>query len=95
LAQRLIAEAGADPNRRIALAFRLAIARPPTAQEAQVLRDLARTELAEYRAHPDLAAKLLHVGESKPDPKLNAADLAAWTMVASAILNLDETITKE
>ncbi|HYL77281.1 MAG TPA: DUF1553 domain-containing protein [Bryobacteraceae bacterium] len=95
LAQRLIAEAGADPNRRIALAFRLAMARKPTAKEEQILRDLARAGNAEYRAHPDQAAKLLRAGESKPDPKLNEADLAAWTMVASAILNLDETITKE
>jgi hypothetical protein len=37
----------------------------------------------------------LRVGESKADDRLDQAELAAWTMVASAILNLDETITKE
>jgi len=94
LAQRMMAESP-DANRRITAAFRLAIARTPTAQESKILGDLARNELAEYRAHPEAAEKLLQVGESKPDPKLAAADLAAWTVVASAILNLDETITKE
>ena len=40
------------------------------------------------------ALKLLSVGESPRDEKLDAAELAAWTMVASVILNLDETVTK-
>jgi hypothetical protein len=95
LAQRMMVEAGADPRKRIAYAFRLATARQPAPKELQVLSDLARTELGEYRAHPDSVDKLLHVGESSFDKKFNAAELAAWTMVASAILNLDETITKE
>jgi len=95
LAQRMIAESGTDANRRIAFAFRLATARNPNAEERRVLRDLERAQLAEYQAHPDEAEKLLHVGESKADAKDKPAELAAWTMVASAILNLDETITKE
>jgi hypothetical protein len=95
LAERMIAEAGTDANRRIAFAFRLATARNPNAEETRVLRDLERAQLAEYQAHPEDAEKLLHVGESKADAKDKPAELAAWTMVASAILNLDETITKE
>ena len=39
--------------------------------------------------------KLVGVGESKFDAKLDASELAAWTTVASTILNLDETITRE
>jgi hypothetical protein len=35
------------------------------------------------------------VGESKPDPALDAGELAAWTTVAGVILNMDETISKE
>ncbi|MGH9842622.1 MAG: hypothetical protein ACREEM_28090 [Blastocatellia bacterium] len=38
---------------------------------------------------------LLRIGESARDATMDPAELAAWTMVASAILNLDETITKE
>ena len=42
----------------------------------------------------EAAKKLLAVGESPRDATLNEAELAAWTTVASTILNLDETITK-
>jgi len=52
-----------------------------------VLRELLRQKPA--------TEKVLHVGESVPDAKLNRTELAAWTTVASVILNLDETITKE
>ncbi len=40
------------------------------------------------------ADKLLSIGESKRDSKLDAGELAAWTLVASTILNMDESITK-
>jgi hypothetical protein len=95
LAARMILEAGGDSDRRIALAYRLATARKPGADELRVLRDLAHTQLAHYRREREAAAKLVRVGESELNPKLDVSELAAWTTVASAILNLDETITKE
>jgi len=95
LAQRMLTEAGANPKQRITFAFRLVTARAPTSQEIKILRDLAETQASEYKAQPQAADQLLHVGESSADAKLNATELAAWTMVASAILNLDEAITKE
>ena len=60
-----------------------------------VLLKLARQELAEYRHDKTSALKLISVGEAKRNPKLDPAELAAWTTVASTILNMDETITKE
>ncbi|MCP5117948.1 MAG: DUF1553 domain-containing protein, partial [bacterium] len=95
LAQRMLREAGEDPGDRIHLGFRLATAREPSSEERQVLRDIAEQQLVHYRRDEVEAAKLLAVGESKPDPSLDAAELAAWTTVAGVILNLDETITKE
>jgi hypothetical protein len=95
LAQRMIVEAGQNPAARIDLAFRLATARKPTVKERQVLRDLAEREAAVYHRDPKAALSLLQVGESAYDRKLDAAELAAWTTVASVILNLDETITKQ
>jgi hypothetical protein len=95
LAQRMLTEAGHDPAARIDLAFRLATARKPTSKERQVLRDLAERESAVYRKDRGAARNLLHIGESKFDTKLDAGELAAWTTVASVILNLDETITKQ
>jgi len=41
------------------------------------------------------AEKLLAVGDTKRNDKLDASELAAYTMVANLILNLDETVTKE
>jgi hypothetical protein len=55
----------------------------------------AQEALADFRQHSDQAAELLSVGASKSDPRLDPKELAAWTTVASIILNLDETITKQ
>ena len=95
LAQRMLTEAGRDPAARINFAFRLATARKPAPEERRILWDIAERETAAYRQNPEAARQLLHVGESKADGKLDPGELAAWTTVASVILNLDETITKQ
>jgi hypothetical protein len=94
LAERMLKEGGNTDEDRIRFAFRLTVDRPPAAKEVEVLHSLETRELANYRQHPDAAKKLLAVGES-PAPKVDPAELAAMTTVASAILNLDETVTKE
>ncbi|MCH8828829.1 MAG: PSD1 domain-containing protein [Planctomycetes bacterium] len=93
-AERIMNRGGKTPRERIAFAFRMATARKPTVGEMAVLLDVYQTHLAEYRKNPKAALKLLSVGESKRDEKLNPAELAAWTMTANLILNLDETVTK-
>jgi hypothetical protein len=95
LAQRMILEAARDHGKRIEHGFRLAVARKPTSRERHWLRDLAEKHTSDYRKDPAAAEALLSVGESKPDPRVDKAELAAWTTVASVILNLDETITRE
>jgi hypothetical protein len=95
LAEHTIHESGPDAAKRIRFAFRLATARLPDSKELQVLRNLERTELAEYRRNQAAARKLLSVGESKYDAGIDPGELAAWTTVASTILNMDETITSE
>ncbi len=95
LAGRVMREAGADPSRRIGAAFRYVVARPPNTREVRLLSDLARAQLAAYKRDPASARALLDVGESKPEPGVDPAELAAWTMVASTILSMDEAITKE
>ncbi len=93
LAQRVMKEAGPSPAKRVERAFLLALARPPAANEAKIVLELANQKLADYRRSPEEARKLVAVGEapSNGDP----AELAAWTLAMSVILNLDETITKE
>jgi hypothetical protein len=95
MAGRTLREGGRNVSGRIAYVFRLALARNPSAQEAKALRDLLSRQLINYRKDRKAAGELLHVGESKVDDKLDQSELAAWTMVASAILNLDEMVTKE
>ena len=52
-------------------------------------------QLAEYQADPAAAAALLEVGDSPCESAMDKSELAAWTMVANLIMNLDETVTKE
>jgi hypothetical protein len=94
LAERTALEAGASADARITHAFRLATARRPSAREVSVLRGLYQTQLASYRRNRPAAEALVGVGESPRRTRMDAAELAAWTMVASTILNLDETITR-
>jgi hypothetical protein len=95
LAQRALIEGGKDDSSRLTYAFRLATARKPTRAEAGVLRRLLRGRLDAFQKSPREAAKLIAIGEAPRDTRLDPAELAAWTTVASAILNLDETITKQ
>ncbi len=95
LAQRTLLYGGTDVKSRLNFAFRLATARKPSGKEAGVLRTLLETELKFFAQNPQAAVKLLAVGESTRDTRLNPSELAAWTTVASVILNLDETVTKQ
>src|SRR5262249_11320014 len=93
LAERLLREAKTT-DERLVLAFRLLTGRKPAEQEQAVLRRVVEEQLSAYRKDPQAALKLLGVGESKRDEKLDAAELAAWAVLASVVLNLDETVTR-
>jgi hypothetical protein len=95
LAQRMMTEGGATPAARIDFGFRLAAARPPSPRKGEVLLNSFQHYLDKYQTNPDAARKLVSVGESPLNEKLNVSELAAYTTVASLILNLDETVTKE
>ncbi|NNC87405.1 MAG: DUF1553 domain-containing protein, partial [Akkermansiaceae bacterium] len=95
LAERMLKDGGDAGDARHAFAFELATARPPNDAELSTMRQIHRKALAKYEAAPDLAAKLLAVGEAKRDEALPAVEHAAATIVASLILNLDETLTRE
>jgi hypothetical protein len=94
LAERVMRET-VEPDDRLLLAFRRVTARPPTGSELSVLRRSLDRNLAEYRGNRASAAKLLQVGEAKPDVRLDAAELAAYATVCRLILNLDEAVTRE
>ncbi len=94
LAQRDLKQAGPGETDRIRYVFRLATDRDPTPQEFDILDKLFKKEAARYTADKAAAEKLISVGESKPDGGIDSAQLAAWTLVTTTILNMDETITK-
>jgi hypothetical protein len=95
LAQRMITESKKNATARIAFGFRLVTGRAPTAPEVSVLRTLLAGATADYQINKEHAASLLTVGDKRSDASLNEPELAAWTVVASAMLNLDEAVTKE
>jgi mono/diheme cytochrome c family protein len=95
LAQRALVEGGVDAKSRLTYAFRLATARRPSGKEINVLRSLLEGRLKVFKQDRQAALKLLSVGESPRNKKLDVAELAAYTTVASVIYNLDETITKQ
>lgn len=94
LAERMMTDVSATPKDRIRYGVRLLLARQPSDEELRVLTDLWRNRLAAYRADPAAAAALLKVGESPRDETLDPASHAAYTSIASVLLNLDETITR-
>ncbi|HEU5430271.1 MAG TPA: DUF1553 domain-containing protein, partial [Thermomicrobiales bacterium] len=95
LAQRVMLEGGDTAESRITLAFRLAVARPPRPAELEILIKGFESHLVRYRAEPQAAVELLAAGEAPRDERLDSAELAAYAAIASVILNLDETVTKE
>jgi hypothetical protein len=95
LAQRAMKEAGSDIGSQITFAFRSATLRSPSTGEFRAIRDLFQQQLARYQRDKKAAIELLSVGQSKWDTRFDPPKLAAFTIIASAILNLDETITKE
>jgi hypothetical protein len=78
----------------IDLMARRLLARPLSAEETKVVKASLADLLAFYKGHPDNAKKLIAVGESKADAALEPATLAAWTMLANELLNLDEVLNK-
>lgn len=94
LAQRMLREGGQTPAGQIEFAFKCAVARAPRAEEQSILQTMLQNALARFRLDQEAARKLISVGASPRDPSLDVTELAAWTTVASTILNLDETISK-
>jgi hypothetical protein len=94
LAQVAIKEGGEKVEGRLDVMARRLLARPLRAEEAQVAQGVLDDLLAHYQSHADDARKLIAVGESRADPALDVPTLAAWTMLANQMMNLDEVLNK-
>jgi hypothetical protein len=94
LAERMLHEGGSTPTERLTFAFHLATAREPKSSERSTLNSFLARRLEVYHKDPAAAQAFLTEGASKVDPKIDPVELAAYANVASLILNLDETITR-
>ncbi len=94
IAERMMLSKGQRPRQRVAEAFRRVTSRAPRKEELDLLMKDFFFYLKDFQKKPDAAKKLLSVGEKPRSPRLPAAQLAAYALVANTILNLDEAITQ-
>ena len=94
LAERAIREGGPLPEQRINRMGLILLAHVPSPQMAAVLEKSFGEMQKHYAENPKDARSLVSVGERRVDGSIPAPELAAWTMIASEMLNLDETVNK-
>lgn len=94
IAERLIQQNKADVDARIIQAFRLTTGRTPGTEEKQTLRALYEEQLKGFEADPGAAEHYVEIGEGKRDRSLPVPELAATTVLASTLMNLDEFVVK-
>ncbi|MCW5557647.1 MAG: DUF1553 domain-containing protein, partial [Verrucomicrobiae bacterium] len=94
LAERLLRESAASDDERWARGFERVLGRLPTDRERDILRKLYAEQRDLYRADPAAAERLIKTGEQPPDTSLPVPELAAGTLVVSALMNHDEFVMK-
>jgi hypothetical protein len=82
-------------DERIHMLYRLCTGDTPTADMTRRLSVALRDWIVRYGAAPDDAAALVSLGESPAAESLPKNELAAWTMLASAVLSSDAAIVKD
>ena len=94
LARRIVREGGDETAHRLKFALELCLGRPPAEHELKALAQLLQDELAAC-ARDTEAAKKLATSDTQPlGPNADPVEIAAWTVVANVLLNLDGVLTK-
>ncbi len=94
LARRMLSEGGTTAEQRAAYGFRLCVARDAKPAEAKKLAALAGKEIARFKEDAASATKFVKFAGAKEE-QVDSAELAAWTVVANVLLNLDEFVMKQ
>jgi hypothetical protein len=94
LAYRMLHEGGASDADRLRFGFRLVTARVPAEDECAILVQNLEAQRSLFRANDEAARKATSVGESPVPDDVPRDELAAFTMVANLLLNLDEAVTR-
>ncbi|MBX3438827.1 MAG: DUF1553 domain-containing protein, partial [Planctomycetaceae bacterium] len=92
-AERILADGADTDDVRLDQLFRRSVSRTPDAVERDLLHQMLAESRAHYAVHRDAAQELVNVGLQQPGA-IDPVELAAWTCVARAVLNLNETITR-
>jgi hypothetical protein len=95
LAQQLLVDESLDDEKQLGLAYRCIVCREITPEESVVMLGGLKRSRMEFTADIESAVALLCVGDSQRNESLDSAEHAAWTSLCLAILNLDETLTRE
>ena len=97
-ASRVLAEvtltSSEDDVERLRTLFRRVVSRTPEPDELHLLTGLLERQRARFGADANAAAQLVSVGAAPRDQRIDAGELAAWTILAQTIFNLDEVITR-
>jgi hypothetical protein len=94
LAERALAEGGNNDAARLDFIARRVLARPLAEKERAVVDQSLATLVDYYKHHADDAKQVIAVGASKANAALDPQTLAAWTMLANEMMNLDEVLNK-
>ncbi len=94
LAARAFREGGPTLDDRVVFLFRATTGRRPGPREVATLGTLYREQLDEFRSGRSDAVRLLAVGDAPRDRSLDPSEHAAMTVLAQALFNYDETVTK-
>jgi len=93
-AEHIVSEGGSTAPDRLRWAFTRTLSRNPSAQELSVLQTLFEKHQKEFAANKESAQKLISSGEAPIVKDLDPGEVAAWTSISRALLNLHETITR-
>ncbi len=93
-AARVLGEGGDSFEDRLGWAFQQSVSRGPREEESQLLQNLLTQTQAEYESNATAATEFLQTGLSPVPEELNPIELASWTAITRALLNLSETVTR-
>ena len=79
---------------RLERMLKAVVGRPAKIEEIALLRELLAKHREHFSAHQADARSFVHIGITEANPKLDVSELAAWTSVSRALLNLNETISR-
>jgi hypothetical protein len=93
-AERMMQEGGETRRDKMSYGFRWATSRLPDEEELDILEQLYQKQISVFEADPLKAQALIQIGESPLNPNSDTIQLAAYSILASTLMNMVESIHK-